>query len=112
MLPKQILKMKKYLLFTFILLINVFVCSQTIYVTSNGAGLMDGSNWNNALNGNGIKGNGYTILSDTLRTSNSGSIFWIAAGVYTPCLYNKREKILLFIENKKFLGVLMEFKPG
>ena len=104
MLPKQILKMKKYLLFTFILLINVFVCSQTIYVTSNGAGLMDGSNWNNALNGNGIKGNGYTILSDTLRTSNSGSIFWIAAGVYTPCVDNDREKHFVINENIEIYG--------
>ncbi len=66
--------------------------AQVVYVTPEGAGLMNGSSWDNALAGNSPAGNGYSRLADTLRQANAGAYFWIKEGTYLPSTDNDREK--------------------
>jgi predicted outer membrane repeat protein len=83
----------KKLIFTLLLLIFHFsVFSQIIYVTPNGAGLKNGNSWANALDGNSPAGNGYSRFADTMQLSASGTIFWVAEGVYVSSTDNDRTK--------------------
>jgi hypothetical protein len=68
--------MKKMLLLTTICFLALHAISQTIYVTTTGAGIKDGSSWGNAFDG--------TQLQSNLSSASSGTSFWVAAGTYYP----------------------------
>ena len=61
------------------------IVKHIIYVSVNGAGLKDGSSWNNALDGETATSEGSTKLADVLVSAGLGSEFWIQSGVYYPC---------------------------
>ena len=91
--------------FCFILTImSNLVFAQVVYVTPVGAGLMDGSSWNNAIAGNFPSMNGYTKLADTLKHANAGAIFWIKEGTYKTCGDNDREKSFELGQNIRLYG--------
>ena len=73
-------------------IITFSINAQIIFVTPEGAGLKDGSDWNNSLDGNTPAGNGYTRLSDLMKWSKSGAQFWIGEGNYKSCNDNDRDK--------------------
>ena len=75
-----------------------------IFVTPNGSGTKDGSDWNNSLDGNTPAGNGYTRLSDLMKWSKSGTQFWIAEGTYKTCTDNDREKSFELGQGIKVFG--------
>lgn len=54
-----------------------FAFGQNIYyVTQNGAGAKDGTDWADAFDS--------TAFRSVLKTANYGTVFWLAAGTYTP----------------------------
>ncbi len=95
----------KNLIFTVFFLVSfVALHSQIIYVTPQGAGLKNGTSWENALDGNFPSGNGFTKLAESIRTATSGKQFWIAEGTYKACSDNDREKSFELGQNIKLFG--------
>ncbi len=90
--------MKNFLL-TFSLLINTIILShgQNIkYVTQSGAGVKDGSSWNNAYDA--------TQLRQALLVASGNTEFWVAAGIYKPTQNNDRTISFVLGPNIKILG--------
>ncbi|MCX6305673.1 MAG: PA14 domain-containing protein [Bacteroidetes bacterium] len=96
--------MKKILLAVLIMIAGCSLSAQIIYVTPNGAGLNNGSSWENALGGNTPSGSGYTGLADSMRLATSGKQFWIAEGIYKVCVDNDREKSFELGQNIRLYG--------
>ncbi len=88
--------------FIFAMMSNLAV-AQITYVTPAGAGLMDGSSWANALDGNTANSTGSTRLALALKSATPGTWFWIAEGTYT-CSTNDRDQSFELKENLKLYG--------
>lgn len=56
-----------------------------VFVSENGAGLKDGSSWDNALDGNTVQSDGYTKLAYCLAEATPYTEFWLTDGNYLPC---------------------------
>ncbi len=66
----------------------------TYYVTQNGAGAKDGTGWADAFDG--------AAFRSFLKTANYGTVFWLAAGTYTPG--NGRDSSFLVPSGVKVYG--------
>lgn len=96
--------MKKILFSILTVAIAVILQAQTVYVTPEGAGSMDGSSWSNAIAGNTPAVNGYSKLADTLMHASAGTYFWIKEGTYFPSADNDREKSFELGQNIRLFG--------
>ena len=96
--------MRKIYAFCTLLLAFGLVQSQIIYVTPNGAGLMNGTSWNNALDGNSSSGNGYTKFADSMRLATSGKQFWVAEGTYYAATDSNRNRYFLIKDGVGYYG--------
>lgn len=75
-----------------------------VFVSEDGAGLKDGSSWDNALDGNTVLASGYTRLADALMNAPSGTHFWITGGTYIPCGDGDVSKNFLLKEGSCIFG--------
>ncbi|MBK9290382.1 MAG: hypothetical protein IPM52_01915 [Bacteroidetes bacterium] len=57
-------------------IVRIAIVPEHIFITENGAGLMNGSDWANALPG--------TAIQDALDNAVCGNVIWIAKGRYVP----------------------------
>jgi len=89
--------------FIFAMMSNMAV-AQVIHVTPTGAGLMDGSSWTNALDGNMPDTTGFTRLAVAIKSATPGMQFWIAEGTYYSCTDNDREKSFELGQNIRLYG--------
>ena len=71
------------------------ITKQVVYVSVAGAGNMDGSSWDNALDGQTSTTDGSTKLADALQTATAGTEFWIQSGTYYACSDSDVNKSLI-----------------
>lgn len=70
--------------FLLLLAANTGASAAIVYVTPTGAGLKNGTNWANALDGNTVANVYYTKLRQAIYNAPAGTEFWIAKGTYRP----------------------------
>lgn len=98
------MKLKLYLCYLVVITLLKPGFGQITYVTPTGNGLMDGSSWGNALNGNASTVSGYTKLAEALSLATPGCVVWVAEGTYYPSTDNDRDKSFPLPESVSLYG--------
>ena len=74
------------------------------YVSETGNGNMDGSSWENALDGNTLLSDGYTKLASYIATASPYTEFWLTSGHYYPCGDQDAQKYITMNEGVRLFG--------
>ena len=59
--------------------------AEVVYVSELGAGVKDGSSWDNALDGNTFQSSHYSKLAEAMSSAVPYTQFWLASGTYLTC---------------------------